>query len=338
MERRPKFGIYLPSFSKMYGSRDLYEYNLKAAKFVEDSGMDSIWAVDHLHAFDTVEKVEKSFDILESMTLLSALAASTDRVLIGTSVLSSPFRSPALLAKMAATVDVISNGRLILGMGAGWRRDEFEGYGFQWEKTAQRLRRTAEAIDVVKKFWTRSVVDHEGEFYKIKGGQLWPKPIQRPRPKIVFGGVGFKAMELAKHTDGWVAPPLNADDLKERISMFSGWGINPNEFDVVYELFTSVDTNRESAYARSRESLERWFGDPLPEILAYDTRVQLPHGISVRYGAIVGSIEDCVEGVVKFAKAGVKHFELHFMPLEDSLDGVRLYSRKVIPLVSEQLE
>ena len=331
-----KYGVYLPSFSKALDARELYNYNLGVAKTIEERRMDSIWVVDHLHAFDTVERVEKSLNILESMTLLSALAASTNKVLIGTSVLSSPFRNPALLAKMATTLDIISNGRLILGMGAGWRKDEFEGYGFGWESTTERLRRTTEAIEIIKKFWTQPIVDHEGEFYKMRGGQLWPKPIQKPRPKIMFGGVGFKAMELAKYTDGWVAPPLNADDLEERINRFREWGIELDKFDIVYEFFTSVNAKREIAYERSRDALQRWFGDPLDEILAYDTQVQLPHGISVRYGAVAGNVDDCIEGVMKFAKAGVKHFELHFMPLEDSIDGIRLYSEKVIPIVTEQ--
>lgn len=332
-----KFGIYLPTFSKTLEARELYEYNLKVTKLVEDVGMDSVWAVDHLHAFDTVEKVEKSLNILESTTTLSALAAQTRRVYIGTSVLSAPFRNPALLAKIAATIDIISNGRLILGIGAGWRKDEFEGYGFKWEDTTTRLRRTAEAIEVIKKFWALSVVNHKGEFYSMKGGQLWPKPIQKPRPKIWFGGVGYKAIELAKYSDGWLAPPLNAEDLRERLEKFKEWGINLKSFDVGYELFTSISLSREEAYEQGKSVLEKWFGDPIDRIVTYNTEVQLPHGMKVRYGAIVGNVEDCIEGVTKFVKAGVRHFVLHFMPLENSHEGIKIYSEKVIPVVKEQV-
>lgn len=332
-----KFGVYLPTFSKNLGARELYEYNLKVARLIEDVGMDSIWAVDHLHAFDTVEKIEKSLNILESTTTLSALAALTKKIYIGTSVISAPFRNPALLAKIATTLDIISNGRLILGIGAGWRKDEFEGYGFKWEDTITRLRRTIEAIDVIKKFWTLPVVNHEGAFYQMKGGQLWPKPIQKPRPRIWFGGVGYKAIELAKYSDGWLAPPLNIEDLKERLERFKEWGIELKSFDIGYELFTSVGLSREEAYKQGKAVLERWFGDPLDRIMTYNTEVQLPHGVKVRYGAVVGNVEDCVEGIMKFVRAGVSHFVLHFMPLENSHEGIKIYSEKIIPVVKEQL-
>lgn len=331
-----KFGIYLPSFSDRLDGKGLYEYNLQVTKLAERTRLDSVWAVDHLHAFDTVEKVGKSMNILESMTLLSALAASTERVSLGTSVLSVPFRNPALVAKMAATIDVISNGRFILGVGAGWRKDEFEGYGYKWESTSTRLGMTIEAIELVKKFWTQHVVDHNGEHYWARGGQLWPKPIQKPRPRIWFGGVGFKAMELAKHADGWIAPPLHVEDLKLRVSKFLDWGIDPSGFEISYELFTSAASDREEAFNMGRAPLERWFGDPIEKIVDYETKVQLPHGIAVRYGAIVGNADDCVEGLAKFVNAGVRHFELHFMPLESTLDGIKFYSEKVIPLLREQ--
>jgi len=331
-----KFGIYLPSFSRELDGKALYEYNLKAAKLVESSGMDSVWAVDHLHAFDTLEKSGRSMNILESMTLLAALAASTNRVMIGTSVLSVPFRNPALMAKMAATIDTISNGRFILGVGGGWRKDEFEGYGFKWEDTSTRLKMTIEAIHLVKKFWTQQVVDHKGDYYWSKGGQLWPKPVQRPRPKIWFGGVGLKAMELAKHVDGWIAPPLHLEDMKLRLSRFWEWGIDRLKFETGYELFTSAAPNRDEAYRNGRISLEKWFGDPIEKVVNYETKVQLPHGIMVRYGAVVGNAEDCIEGLARYAKAGVSHFELHFMPLERTLEGIRFYSEKVIPVLKEQ--
>lgn len=331
-----KFGIYLPSFSRELGGRALYEYNVEAAKLVESLGMDSVWAVDHLHAFDTVEKVGRSMNILESMTLLTALASSTSKVTIGTSVLSVPFRNPALMAKMAATIDVISNGRLILGVGAGWRKDEFEGYGFDWEDTATRLKRTMEAIELIKRFWTEETVDYHGQFYRAKGGQLWPKPVQKPRPRIWFGGVGLKAIELARHVDGWIAPPLHLADLVRRLNMFRGWGIDPSRFEIGYELFTSAAPSRDEAFREGKESLERWFGDPIEDVVNYETKVQLPHGIVVRYGAVVGNADDCAEGIIKFAEAGVRHFELHFMPLENAVEGIRFYAEKVIPLVRER--
>lgn len=338
MASRLKFGIYLPSFSSKLEAGDLYDYNLRAAKLVEQRGMDSIWAVDHLHAFDSVEKVGRSMNILESMCLLSALASATSRVSVGTSVLSVPFRNPALLAKMAATLDIISNGRLILGVGAGWRKDEFEGFGFKWENTQTRLRMTIEAIDLIKRFWTEDRVDHEGRFYRTKGGQLWPKPVQRPRPKIWFGGVGFKAMGLAKHVDGWVAPPLHIEDLKVRLNMIRDWGVRESGFEVGYELFTSVAPNRDDAFRDGKQSLERWFGDPIEDVNNFETEVQLPHGIVVRYGAVVGNADDCVDRIIRFAEAGVSHFELHFMPLEGTTEGVNFYADKVIPSLREHFD
>jgi len=332
-----KFGVYLPTFSRVKTGRDLWNFCLESALIADKLGFESIWAPDHLLGFDSVERIgEPSIDMLESFTTMTALAQATRSVKIGFSVLCLLFRNPALTAKMAATLDVISNGRLLFGLGAGWRKDEFKSYGYVWKPLKERLEESIEAAEIIKRCWTMDKVYFKGKYYNIDGCEVKPKPLQNPNPPIWFGGVGLKALEgfMRINPDGWLAPPLRLEDLKYRIDAFN---MKDRGLTIAMEMYTSIDVASDKALEKARRSVERWFGDSAEKVAEYDTSVQLPGGITVRYGATIGSPDHCIDVISRYAEIGVSHFVLHFMPLEDTVEGLKMYAEKVIPYFSREL-
>ena len=145
-----KFGVFLPFYAfkgAAEGSLSLFDQVRRVVLECEQRGYDSVWLDDHL--------MFQNRGILECWTTLSALATATSKIRLGTMVLSSGFRNPAVLAKMAATLDVISNGRLEFGVGAGVQQDEHEAYGIPFPKSRARVNRLQEAVEIVKKMWTQ---------------------------------------------------------------------------------------------------------------------------------------------------------------------------------------
>jgi alkanesulfonate monooxygenase SsuD/methylene tetrahydromethanopterin reductase-like flavin-dependent oxidoreductase (luciferase family) len=133
---------------------------------------------------------------LDTWTAFSYLAAKTRRLKFATLVTPVPLRPPAILAKMVATLDVISKGRAILGVGAGWSQSEFEGYS-EWNDPRTRVDKTEEGVQLIQRLWTEDKVDFKGRFYKAKGAVIEPKPIQKPHPPLLFGGVSPRMLRIA---------------------------------------------------------------------------------------------------------------------------------------------
>ncbi len=153
---------------------------------------DSISSIEHAWAFDHF--IPLGPDItgpqLEGWTLLSALAAQTERLRVGLMVTGNIYRHPAVLAKIGATVDAISHGRLDFGIGAGWNETECNMYGIPLYAPGERIRRLGEACEVVKRLWTETVANFDGKYYQLKDARCEPKPVQKPHPPYVIGGGG----------------------------------------------------------------------------------------------------------------------------------------------------
>lgn len=133
---------------------------------------------------------------LESWIMLTYLAAKTNNIRLGTLVTPIPFRSPSMLAKMISTLDILSKGRVVMGVGAGWSQVEFEGYS-EWNEPKIRVDKTKEGLELMMKLWTHKKVTFEGKHYRAKGAVLEPKPIQKPHPQLLFGGRGDRMLQLA---------------------------------------------------------------------------------------------------------------------------------------------
>jgi probable F420-dependent oxidoreductase len=165
---------------------------------LEDAGLDSIWLYDHLLYRWPGRPTD---GIWECWTILSALAEATQRVELGTLVLCAPLRNPALMAKMAATLDEVSNGRLTLGLGAGWHQPEFDAFGVPFDHRASRF---AEAISIIKPLLHDGRVDFQGTYYAARNCELIPRGPRPSGPPLLVAGSGPRMLEIvARHADVW---------------------------------------------------------------------------------------------------------------------------------------
>jgi F420-dependent oxidoreductase-like protein len=170
-------------------------------KHVDASGWDAACVTDHFMP-NTRERVG---DMLECWTTLAGLAVETRRVRIGTIVSGNTYRHPAVLAKMAAGIDIMSGGRLICGIGGAWQENEHQAYGIPFYTVGERLARLDEACEVLKRLWTEKKATWKGKYYTLEDAPLEPKPVQRPYPELMIGGGGEKVTLkiAAKHADHW---------------------------------------------------------------------------------------------------------------------------------------
>src|SRR5438093_5548204 len=168
---------------------------------------DALPVFEHAWLFDHFAPIHSDVDgpCLEGWTLLAAFAARTSRIRIGQMVTGNTYRHPAVLAHMAATVDIISNGRLDLGIGAGWNEYEHTSMGIPLYPPGERIRRLGEACEIIKRLFTQHLTDFDGRYYQLKQSRCEPKPVQKPYPPFVIGGGGeqLTLRVVARYADVW---------------------------------------------------------------------------------------------------------------------------------------
>lgn len=201
-----RFGLALPHYDGSFAGRPAsWEAVAEVARAAEASGFDSVWVSDHL--FLDWSKYGGSDDVqgsLECFTTLSALAALTDRVRIGSLTACNDLRNPGLLAKMAATIDLLSQGRLDLGIGAGWYEPEYRAAGIAFDRPGIRIARLGEALQIIGRLLAGEELVFKGDHYTLDGAIVRPGPHQDPRPPLWVGGKGDRLLEtVARHADGW---------------------------------------------------------------------------------------------------------------------------------------
>jgi F420-dependent oxidoreductase-like protein len=176
-----------------------YDNTLKIALEAESLGFESFWCSDHLFLNDKSENQ----NCLDAWTLLAAIAATTNKIRLGTLVTCNNYRPPSLMAKIAASIDMISNGRLWFGYGAGWKEVEYKAYGYPFPKIQDRMDMMEEALEIIKLLWTEPSPTYKGKHYNIENAFSAPKPVQKPYPPILIGGDGEKRTlrAVAKYAD-----------------------------------------------------------------------------------------------------------------------------------------
>lgn len=205
-----RVGLALSQYGA-YAHRDAV---IEVARTAEELGFDSLWTGDRiLDPVNPREGYPGSADgrmppeyrtFLDPLSVLTVAAAVTERVRLGTSTLNAPWYSPVLLARTFTSLDVLSGGRLDVGLGLGWSSDEYAAAGVSWRGRASRME---EILDVLEHVWADDPVAHEGRFYAIPASHIEPKPVQRPRPPIYLGGFTEAALErVGRRADGWLAP------------------------------------------------------------------------------------------------------------------------------------
>jgi F420-dependent oxidoreductase-like protein len=170
-------------------------------RHLDATGWDAACVTDHFMP----NTRDRAGDVLECWSTLASLAAVTRRLRVGTIVSGNTYRHPAVVAKMAANIDIVSGGRLICGMGAGWQENEHRAYGIAFPAMRQRLEMLDEACEVLRSLWTRDRTTFTGRHYRLEDAPLMPKPVQQPHPELMIGGGGEKVTLriVAKHADHW---------------------------------------------------------------------------------------------------------------------------------------
>lgn len=225
--RPVKFGLFFPQVGQSFAS--IQERVLCADRL----GYDSVFFVDHMWSRGLPE-----IDHLEAWTLMSAAAALTQRIRIGALVLCNSYRNPALLAKMASSLDVVSGGRLILGIGAGWMEEEYRAYGYPFPRLRVRAEQLEEGIEVIKRLFTEPRATFQGKYYALDEAVNQPKPVQKPHPPILIGGAGEKVILpiVARHADIWNCPNNHSAELSRRRDVLyehcESIGRDPKEIEI----------------------------------------------------------------------------------------------------------
>ncbi len=219
-----------------------------AAQAAERLGYESLWVSDHLAFGSSTESrypyspsgespVGPSTPFLEPLATLSFVAAATERIRLGTAIYVLPLRSPVATAKLASTVDVLSNGRLLFGLGVGWMAEEFIIAG---EDFSNRVKRSRECVEVMKALWTQDVASFDGAFYHLADAWMTPKPVQQPHPPLIFGGETDAGLRRAAILgDGWIGMKHSSETARpliDKLNRFreeAGRGSEPFEITVL---------------------------------------------------------------------------------------------------------
>ncbi len=282
-----------------------YEQLKDRAHTLERLGYDGLWLVDHFWA-----SAAPDIDFLEAWTTLAALAEATTKLRIGVLVSCNSYRHPGLLAKMAATVDRISDGRLEVGLGAGWMEEEYAGYGYEFPPIGVRLAQLREGLEILRRMTEGNRADFQGDHYRIADVPTSPRPVQSPLP-ITVGGAGEKVLlELvARYADRWNCPMNSAFDIERLQAVLAehcrSVGRDVSEI-VVSEQLPVVMGVDEADYRAKREIAEMLIGGwvPIDEV------------------AVVGTPDRVLEGLRAKAAKGVTDFALLFgdLGMDDTLE------------------
>lgn len=262
-----KFGISIPngwtmSLVDIKDPVEAYEAMTTVVTTADELGYDSAWVVDHFHTVPTPTQ-EVTF---ECMMTLAALARDTKNIRIGQIVACNSYRNPALLAKMASTLDVLSHGRLNFGIGAGWYEHEYRAYGYPYPDAPERLRMLREALQVIHAMWEQEEAVFEGKYYQVRGAINQPKGVQKPHIPILIGGGGEKVTLklVAQYGD---ACNVNGDlkTLQHKIDVLKGHcenvGRNFSDIRVTTGGFCTIADTDEEALAQIPEAARKGLSD-----------------------------------------------------------------------------
>jgi F420-dependent oxidoreductase-like protein len=304
--RTPHFGIMLPQFGTSWA------HVREIAQAADEAGLDSIWAVDHLVGIPSEDE-----PIFEGWTEIAAVAATTRRVLLGHLVLCVSYRPPALLAKMAATLDVVSEGRLVLGLGAGWHQQEYAEYGYDFAPIGTRLAQLDEAATILRRMWSEERTTFEGRHWTVRDAVCAPKPAQRRLP-ILIGGAGERVLlrHVARHADVWNNLGAYHAEVARKREVLAGHcraiGRDPASITVTQQTLAAISTDRADAARRTKTLFDTMgFLDGAPEL------------------ALTGTPDEVRARVERNRALGVEGFLMSFGRRPEPED-VTLFAREVV--------
>jgi probable F420-dependent oxidoreductase len=306
------FGIAARNFTaypEMPDAQGLVAYGVK----MEELGFDSLWVWDHV-----LLGVEPNFPIIESLTLLTAIAARTTKIKLGTGILVLPLRNPVVLAKQLASMDLISNGRLLMGMASGWYKREFDAVGVPFEKRGKIM---DENLEILTRFCTEPMVKGEYMYHKIPAGVMYPKPVQKPRPPILIGGYVDRVLKRAAVSgDGWLTYFYRPDSFAKSWAKIRDFakeaGKDPDSLLNAAQLPIRIGKSR----AEVEPGMMEWLGTEW-DYAAWSE--------STKDSAILGTVDECVEQLKAHLAVGVQ--KLIFVPYRYEMEQIEIIARDIVP-------
>jgi F420-dependent oxidoreductase-like protein len=302
------FGVTVPQISRSW------EESKAAGQEFERLGFDSLWVCDHLYGVPRPE-----IPILESWTLLTALGAVTERVELGTLVTPPGFRNPAHLAKIVATLGRITNGRVVPGIGAGWFRQEFIGYGYDFPDTRVRLQCLAEAAELMTRAWSEPSMTFEGQHYQTDNLTIAPPPVRQP--PLLIGGSGEKVtMRIAaKYATIWNNLAGHQARLEHKVGVLrehcKAVGRDPDTIRISQQAMVLI-TEKEDEVEPMLQRAQQVFGGHMG-----DVRGPL---------SIAGTPDMVVERIQRHIDLGCSHFVIEFFG-RDTRGPAKLFAEAVMP-------
>src|SRR6266513_918700 len=312
-----KFGLSLPQgwtmdLASIKDPVEAYEAMTRVAQTADEVGFDSVWLVDHFHTVPHPSQ-EVTF---ESWTTTAALARDTKRIRVGQTVTCNGYRNPALLAKMASTVDVLSHGRLNFGIGACWFEHEYRAYGYDYPETPDRLRRLGEAVQVILAMWTQEEATFEGTYYQVKGAINQPKGVQKPHIPLLIGGGGEKVTLrlVAQYAD---ACNIGGDipTIKHKLAVLKQ---HCEQLGRDYESIKRTTLIDDCVIAETEA-----------DVLAKLTSEERDNLEALRQTWLIGTPEQIRERLAEYEEAGIQELIVRFVDAAQ-LEPVRLFARECI--------
>jgi len=292
---------------------------VSVARECEELGFDSFWLMDHLVQISGVGARDEP--LLEGWTTLAALSSTTHRIRLGTLCTCNTFRHPAHLAKIAATVDNLSNGRLFMGIGAGWFEDEHRQYGIPFYSTGERLARLEETLKILKLMWTQPKASFSGRYYSISDAICEPKPLQKPAPPILIGGGG------EKRTLRYVAEFGDACNLfGDPATIERKLAVLRKHCAELGRPYQEILKSRQGAIivAKTAEDARRM-------LEKYRPPTQTPE--AYRANVIYGDAEEVTAQLQKYVDIGIEYFT-GYLPGAYNEGTLKLFADKVLPQLS----
>lgn len=306
------YGIAARNFTaypEMPDAARLIEYG----ETVEKLGYDSLWVWDHI-----LLGVQPNFPILDSLTVLTAIAARTKRIKLGTGILVLPLRNPVALAKQLSTMDQVSNGRMLMGMASGWYKREFDAMGIPFNKRGKLM---DENLEILNRLWTEEKVDGTYMAHNISAAVMYPKPVQQPRMPLLIGGYVDRVLKRAATTgDGWLTyfydPPSFAKSWAKLRRFAEEGGKDPDQLLNASQLPIMVGPSKEAV----RDDMMDWLNKEwdFPE-----------NSDCTRDSAIMGSVDECVAQLREHHAVGVQ--KIIFVPYKYRADQVEIIAKEIIP-------
>jgi len=300
------FGWRIPEFP-IRGQPVGPEFIAQIMKSLEniEGKLDSAWLSDHVIPWASWQN--PATDNLEGWTALNYFMGVYKRLTFGHIVLCNSFRNPALLAKMAATLSVLSSGRFILGIGAGWKGDEYNSYGFDFPKPSTRIEALDEAVQIIQKMWTEEVVQFNGKHYRVNGAYCNPKP--RPRPPIMIGGSGKKLLKVVASKADWWNGVLPLRTYQQKLSVLK------EHCENVGRDYHSIKKTWLGAVAIARTETQA-------------VRIAENNPFNATDPPIIGTHEQVTTQLRDFVDLGVEYFILRFLDFPNQT-GIELFTENV---------